>query len=91
MSVMPEGVGKSAIACKYFLQGRTSVCVIMNPANSTTSWAKRNLSGLSIMPFLAQISSHSVAWWKASSIELDHSRASSMHLVFWATPATRLS
>ena len=91
MSVMLDGVGKSAIARWYFLQGFTSVRVISNPANSTSSWAKRNLSGLRDMPFLIQISSHSVVWWKASSIKLDHSRASSMHFVFLSTPATRLS
>ena len=88
---MPVGVGKSAMASRYFLHGFTSVLVISNPANSTSSWAKQNLSGLRVMPFLAQMSSHSVAWWKASSMELDHSRASSMHFVFFATPATGVS
>ena len=47
---MPDGVGKSAIARRYFLQGFTSVHVISNPANSTSSCAKQNLSGLRVMP-----------------------------------------
>ena len=91
MSVMPVGVGKSEIARRYFLHGRTSVLVISNPANSTSSLAKQNLSGFRVMPFLAQISSHSVAWWKASSIEPDQRSASSMHFVFLVTSAIRLS
>ena len=41
MSVMLDGVGKSAIARRYFLQGFTSVRMISKPANSTLSWAKR--------------------------------------------------
>ena len=81
MSVMPVGVGNSEMARRYFRQGLTSVLVISNLANSTSSWAKRNLLGLRVMPFLAQMSNHSVAWWNASSMESDQRRASSMHLV----------
>ena len=91
MSVMPVGVGNSEMARRYFRQGLTSVLVISNPANSTSSWEKRNLLGLRVMPFLAQMSNHSVAWWNASSIESDQRRALSMHLVFFSIPATRLS
>ena len=91
MSVMPVGVGNSEMARRYFRQGLTSVLVISNPANSTSSWAKRNLLGLRVMPFLAQMSNHSVAWWNASSMESDQRRASSMHLVFFSIPAMRLS
>ena len=69
----------------------TSVLVIWNPANSTSSCAKRNLSGFKVIPLRAQMSSHSVAWWKASSMEVDHSRASSMHFVLLFTSETRLS
>ena len=91
MSVMPVGVGNSEMARRYIRQGLTSVLVISNPANSTSSWAKWNLLGLRVMPFLAQMSNHSVAWWNASSMESDQRRASSMHLVFFSIPATRLS
>ena len=56
MSVMPVGVGNSEMALRYFRQGLTSVLVISNPANSTSSWVKRNLLGLRVMPFLEQLS-----------------------------------
>ena len=91
MSVIPLGMGKSVMARRYLLHGLTSVLVIWNPANSTSSCAKQNLSGFKMIPLRAQISSHSVAWWKASSIEVDHSRASSMHFVLFFTSDTRLS
>ena len=45
MSVRLCGVGKSAIALMYLLHGRTVSLVISKPANSTSSWAKRNFSG----------------------------------------------
>ena len=90
MSVILLGVGKSDMARRYLLHDLTSVLVIWNPENST-SCAKRNLSGFKVIPFRVQMSSHSVAWWKASSIEVDYSRASSMHLVFLFTSDTRLS
>ena len=90
-SVMPCGVGKSAIARRYFRQGLTSERVISNPANSTSSCAKRNLLGFKVMPLLEHISSHSVAWWNASSMVDAHSRASSMHFVFLGMAATRAS
>ena len=88
---MSVGVGNSEMARRYFRQGLTSVLFISNPSNSTSSWAKWNLLGLRVMPFLAQMSNHSVAWWNASSMESDQRRASSMHLAFFSIPATRLS
>ena len=91
MSVIPLGMGKSVMARRYLLHGLTSVLVIWNPANSTSSCANRNLSGFKVIPLRAQISSHSVARWKASSMEVDHSRASSMHFVLLSTSDTRLS
>ena len=54
MSVMPVGVGNSEMARRYFRQGLTSVLVISNPANSTSSWEKWNLLGLRVMSFLAK-------------------------------------
>ena len=49
-SVMLAGVGKLQIASRCFLHGRTFLGVISNPANSTVSAQKTNLSGLSIIP-----------------------------------------
>ena len=86
-SVRFLGVGNSEIAWTYFLHGLTVVSVISKPANSTSSLAKQNFSGLRVIPFLPQISSHSAAFPYASAMLLDHRRASSMHFVFsvmWA-------
>ena len=63
-SVMLAGVGKSLMALRYFLQGRTLLGVISNPANSTVSAPNTNLSGLRMIPFCPQRSSQSTAWKK---------------------------
>ena len=81
MSVRLHGVGKSAMALMYFLHGRTVSLVISKLANSISSWAKRNFSGLSVIPFLPQVSSQFVAWKKLSSMVSAHKRVSSTHLV----------
>ena len=60
-SVMLVGVGKSRIASRYFLHGRTLVGVISNPANSTVSALNMNLPGLRMMPLRPQRPSHSTA------------------------------
>ena len=44
--VMFVGFGKSRIASRYFLHGRTLVEVIWKPANSTVSAPNANLSGV---------------------------------------------
>ena len=82
-SVWLCGVGQSAMALMYLLHGRTVSSVISNPANSTSSWAKQNFSGLRVIPCLPQVSSQCEAWKKLSSIVSDHNRASSTHLVCW--------
>ena len=61
MSVMHVGVGNSLMAAVNLLAGRTSVGVTVNPANSTSSSANRNFSGFRVMPFVAQMCSHSTA------------------------------
>ena len=79
------------MARRYLGLGRTLLLVISNPANSTVSAAKTNLSGLRVMPLLPQVSSHSVAWWKLVSIECDHRRVSSIHFTLsgmWATTSS---
>ena len=63
-SVMLAGVGKSRMALRYFLHGRTLLGVISNPANSTLSALNTNLSGLRIIPLCLQRSSQSTAWKK---------------------------
>ena len=91
MSVMLVGVGKSVMACMYLSAGLTSNGVTVKPAKSTLSSAKRNFRGFRVIPFTAQMWSHSVAWWNASVMLSDQSSASSMHLVFDLTLATRAS
>ena len=49
-SVMLLGFGKFWIASRYFLQGRTLLFVISNPANSTVSSPNLNFAGLRIIP-----------------------------------------
>ena len=44
-SVMLAVVGKSQIASRYFLHGRTLLVVISNPANSTMSATNTKLAG----------------------------------------------
>ena len=79
--VMFVGVGKSRIASRYFLHGRTLVGVISKPPNSTVSDPNTNLSGLKMMPMWPQMSSHSTAW-KKLLVRLSAQRSvSSMHLV----------
>ena len=90
-SVMLFGVGKSLTAAVNLLAGRTSVGVIVNPANSTSSSAKWNLRGFRVMPSVAHICSHSAAWWNAPVMSVDHSNASSMHFVLLPMWATRAS
>ena len=79
--MMDLGVGKSAMARVYFSHGLTSDIVMVKPAKSTTSMAKENFFGLSMMPCLPQMSSQATAWKKASCRVSAHSRVSSMHLV----------
>ena len=74
MSVRHHGVGKSAMALIYLLHGRTVSLVNSKPANSTMSWAKRNFSGLRVIPCIPQVSRQFVAWKKLSSIVFDHNR-----------------
>ena len=69
-ALMSVGI-KSVMARRYLLHGLTSVLVIWNPANSTSSCVKQNLSGFKVIPLRAQMSSHSVAWWKASSMDVE--------------------
>ena len=90
-SVMLFGVGKSLTAAVNLSAGRTSVGVIVNPANSTSSSAKWNLRGFRVMPSVAHMCSHSAAWWNASVMSVDHSNASSMHFVLFCMWATRAS
>ena len=88
MSVMFLRVGKSRMAWRYFQQGWTLSRVMSNPANSTLSAANTNLETLKVMPFFPQTSRYSTACQKLSSMESDHSRASSTHFVLlgmWAT------
>ena len=80
MSVRLCGVGKSAMALMYLLQGRAVLLVISKPANSTLSWAKWNFSGLRVIPCLPQVF---VAWKKLFSMVSDHNRVSSTHLVLF--------
>ena len=82
-SVRLCGMGKSEMALIYFLHGRTVSLVISKPANSTSSLAKLNLSGLRVIPCLPQVSSQLAAWKKLSSIVSDHNRVSSTHLVLF--------
>ena len=63
----------------YFLHGRT----VSKPANSTSSLANLNFSGLRVIPCLPQVSNQLDAWKKLSSIVSDHRRVSSMHLVLF--------
>ena len=93
MSVMLLGVGKWRIASRYFAHGRTLSGVISNPANSTVSAAKVNLSGLRVMPCLPHMSSQLTAWWKLLVMSSAHSRVSSIHLVLsgmWETISSNL-
>ena len=60
-SVMLAGVGKSRIALRYFLHGRTLLGVISKPANSTVSAPNTNLSGFRIILLCPQRSSQSTA------------------------------
>ena len=80
-SVMLFGVGKSLTAAVNLSAVRTSVGVIVNPANSTSSSAKWNLRGFRVMPSVAHMCSHSAAC--ASVMSVDHSNASSMHFVLF--------
>ena len=49
MSVTFLGVGKSFIDCNTFEHGLTDVSDISNPANSTVSLPKTNLSGFCVI------------------------------------------
>ena len=69
------------MALIYFLHGLTVSLVISKPANSTSSLANLNFSGLRVIPCLPQVSNQLDAWKKLSSIVSDHSSASSTHLV----------
>ena len=85
-SVRLCGVGKSEMALMYFVHGRTVSLVISKPANSTSSLAKLNFSGLRVipcLPCLPQVSNQVHAWKKLSSIVSDHRRVSSTHLVLF--------
>ena len=87
MSVRFCGVGKSAMALMNFLQGRTLSLVILKPANSTSSWANLNFSGLRVMPCVPQIFSQLHAWKKLSSMLSDHRSVSSTHFVLFGMDA----
>ena len=67
----------------YFLHGCTVSLVISKPANSTSSLANLNFSGLRVIPCLPQVSSQLDGWKKLSSIVSDHRRVSSTHLVLF--------
>lgn len=81
ISVMFLGVGKSSMAWRYFLHGRTLSTVISNPANSTVSLPNLNLSGFNMMPCLPHMSNQCVAWWKLWRRLSAHRRVSSIHFV----------
>ncbi len=84
-SVRFYGMGNSKLALRYFLHGFTVSFVISNPANSTSSWANRNLSGLRVIPCFPQTSSQLHVWKKLSSILLSHKTVSSTDFVFLGT------
>ena len=88
ISVMLQGLGKFWIASRYFLAGRTLSRVISNPAKVTVSAPNTNLSGLRMIPWRPQMSSHSIACQKEFSRSLDHRRVSSMHFVLLGMSAT---
>ena len=52
MSVMFLGIGKFMIDRRNLIHGRTSVLVMLKPANSISSAAKTNLDGFNTMPLL---------------------------------------
>ena len=83
--MMLPGVGKLRMASRYFLHGHTLLGVISNPANSTVSAPKINLSGLSMIPLCPQRSSQSTAWKKLWSRLSAQRRVSSMNLVLFGT------
>ena len=56
----------------YLLHGRTVSLVISKPANSTSSLANLNFSGLRVIPCLPQMSNQLDAWKKLSSMVSDH-------------------
>ena len=67
-SVRLCGVGKLEMALMYFLHGHTVSLVISKPANSTSSLANLNFSGLRVIPCLPQMSNQLAAWKKLSSM-----------------------
>ena len=77
-SVRLCGVGKSEMALMYFLHGRTVSLVISKPANSTSSLANLNFSGLRVIPCLPQESGIQPV---LSSIVSDHRRVLSSAFV----------
>ena len=85
MSVMFLGGGKSLHSD---ISGRGFV--ISKPAKSTLSWANTNLSGLSVIPFLPQMSSHSTALEKLSLMLGAQRSVSSVYLVLFLICATIL-
>ena len=92
-SVLLAGFGKSRIASRYFLHGRTLLVVISNPANSTVSAPNSNLSGLSIIPLCPQRSNQSTAWKKLLLRSSAQRRVSLMHFVLsgtWETISSNL-
>ena len=91
MSVMFCGVGKFLIASSVWGHGRTLSGEISNPANVTVSFAKLNLLGLRMIPLRPQISNHSAAWKKLSSMDFDHMIVSSMTLFLFLTSQTMSS
>ena len=84
-SVIFLGVGKSRIASRYFLHGRTLEEVIPKPANSTVAAPNTNLSGFRMIPSWPQMSSHSTAWKKLSVRLSAQKSVSSVHLVLLGT------
>ena len=54
-SEMFFGTGKEEIHSSILGAGLTESCPMVNPANSTSSWANWNFAGLNTMPFLEQL------------------------------------
>ena len=90
-STIVLGVGKFWMDVKNSAVGRILFIVISNPAKSTSRRPKLNLCAFNITPLCPQVSSHSTAWKKLSSIVGTQWRESSMIfvlLVMWDTIAS---
>ena len=65
--------------------------LILNPANSTSSFEKWNFFGFNMIPFLPHSSKYCAVCVKLSSVVFDQSRVSSTHLTYRFTSAMMLS